>query len=112
MKVRFLQVVEEVRCMSTSDENQKTELIIPPFLERWSIFFRRHPSLLWDVGFLFDVIIKRKPIYWNNVMKSALKYQKEHPFCKRGVHTEECREGASRKTKSVKRQPGIWRDES
>lgn len=98
--------------MSITNENQETEFSIPPFLKRWSILFRRYPQLLWDVGFLFDVIIKREPIYWNSVMKSAMKYRKEHPFCKLGMHTEECRKEAIRKTKSIKRQVGIWRDES
>jgi len=101
-----------MRCMSASNEYQKTELAIPPFLKRWSILFRRYPNFLWDVGFLFDVIIRRKPVYWNNVMKSAMQYQTEHPFCKRGVHTEECRKEMSRKNESTKRQLGIWRDES
>lgn len=98
--------------MSISDENQKTEPAIPPFLKRWSVLFRRYPNLLWDVRFLFDVIIKRNPIYWNNVMKSVMKYQKEHPFCKLGAHTEECRKEAIRRIKSVERQVGVWRDES
>jgi hypothetical protein len=90
--------------MSISDENQKTELAIPPFLKRWSILFRHFPYLLWDVRFLFDVIIKRKPIYWNNVMKRAMKYQKEHPFCKLGAHTEECRKEVIRRRKEAIRQ--------
>lgn len=98
--------------MSVSDETQETEVIIPSFFKRWMILFRRSPQLLWDAGFLFDVIIKREPIHWNNVIRSAMKYYKEHPFCKRGVHTEECRQEAIRKTNSIKRQVGIWRDES
>ncbi len=94
--------------MSASNENQKTELIIPPFLKRWSIFFRRHPSLLWDVEFLFDVIIRRNPIFWNNVME----YEKKHSLCKWGEHTEECRKEERRKFESTKGRPlGIWRDE-
>ena len=97
--------------MSISNENQTAELSIPRFIKRWSILFHRYPNLLWDVRFLFDVIIKREPVYWNNVMKSAMKYEKEHPFCKWGVHTEECRKEAIRKTKSIKQQFGIWRDE-
>lgn len=98
--------------MSIFDENQKTEPAIPPFLKRWSILFWRYPDLLWDVRFLFDVIIKRNPIYWNNVMKSVMKYQKEHPFCKLGAHTEECRKETIRRIKSMERQAGVWRDES
>ncbi len=92
--------------MSTSDENQETEVTIPPFLERWLLLFRRYPHYLWDVKFLFDVIIKREPIFWNNVVKSAQKYRKEHPHCTftSRHHTEECRKQMSAKIQEKRKQ--------
>jgi hypothetical protein len=104
--------------MSTSDENQETEVTIPPFLERWSLlFFMRFPNLLWDVGFWFDVIIKRKPIYWNNVVKIVQKFRKEHPHCTFRIHTEECRKQMLAKSEELHKQmigkrPLGWHDES
>ncbi len=98
-----------MKYMSMFDENQKTEPAVPPFLKRWSILFHRYPFypyLLHNLELLFDVIIRRNPILWNNVME----FEKKHPFCKGGVHTEECRKKGSRTTK--RRQPGTWRDES
>ena len=90
--------------MSTSAENQKTEVAVPPFLERWSLLFWRYPRFLWDVRFLYDVIIKRKPIYWNNVVKSAQKYRKEHPHCKFRSHTEECRKQTMAKSEEARKR--------
>ena len=76
--------------MSTSNENQETEVTIPPFLARWMLLFRRYPGYLWNVRFLFDVTIKRKPIFWNNLVKSEQMFRKEHPHCTSRRHTEEC----------------------
>ena len=90
--------------MSTSNENQETEVIIPPFLKRWRLLFWRYPRLLWDVSFYYEVIIKRKLIYWNNVVESAQKYRKEHPHCKFGSHTEECRKQMMAKSEEFRKQ--------
>jgi hypothetical protein len=114
--------------MSTSNENQETEVAIPPFLDRWLLLFRRYPQYLWNVRFLFDVIIKRKPIFWNNLVKSEQKFRKEHPHCTFGRHTEECikqmrakieeeREQMRAKIEEDRKQMRVkpplgWRDES
>jgi hypothetical protein len=98
--------------MSISNENQETEVVIPPFLKRWRLLFWRYPQHLWDVRFLYDVIIKREPVFCCNVVKSAQKYRKEHPHCKFGSHTEECRKQRMSRNNNVTKRPlGIWRDE-
>jgi hypothetical protein len=42
---------------------------LPSFPVRWFMFFRRYPSHLIDFRFLFSVIFKRSPIYWDNFMR-------------------------------------------
>ncbi len=90
--------------MSVHNENQNTELVIPPFFKRWSILLRRRPNLLWDVRFWLGRISGRNPVLWNNVME----YERIHAFCKGRVHSEECRKPNAK----IGRQPGSWRDES
>jgi hypothetical protein len=43
---------------------------IPSLPLRWYMLFRRYPSLLLDFRFLFDVIIRRSPIFWDNFMEA------------------------------------------
>jgi hypothetical protein len=100
----FSETVEEIRYMSTPDKNQKTELTIPPFLKRWSIFLRRYPHFLLNFGFLFGVVSGRNPILWDNVMY----YEKRHALCKGRVHSEDCR----KREVGKERQSGAWHDES
>ncbi len=41
---------------------------LPPFFARWNMLFRLYPNLLFNARFLFDAIINRGPIFWDNVM--------------------------------------------
>jgi hypothetical protein len=53
----------------SSNKNIEANPEIPSFFIRWYLFFRRYPGELINPRFLFDVIIKRNPIFWNNFMR-------------------------------------------
>ncbi len=66
----YLDLLRGLATMSNSEKIQETHEPIPSFFVRWFILFRLYPQPLFQISFLFDVIIKRHPIYWNNVMKA------------------------------------------
>jgi hypothetical protein len=53
----------------SDDENKERGFAIPSFPIRWYLFFRRRPRYLINPRFLFDMIIRRSPILWDNFMR-------------------------------------------
>jgi hypothetical protein len=56
--------------MSNSKENQEFREPLPSLPVRWFILFRLSPYSLFDLGFLYHILIRRSPIFWDNIMKS------------------------------------------
>ena len=55
--------------MSGFKEIQEIHEPLPCLPVRWFIFFRLYPSSFIQPIFLFDILVRRKPVFWHNIME-------------------------------------------